>query len=1017
MVDPISLGIGISILVSSAPKWFQTLQETLLAKGKETAIAKGKERVQAFLDEKKHLRHMELALQNAAERGLQQWHTRQERDYYRSILTILSDTQSQMLRREALQLFTLSDNPDLTALAERYNLSQRITALAHHTLYQEVDARPYLQSFIEALLVELYNDPLFRDRMSDIILVRAAIQEQRSFADIVNMLTGIYDLLADNYTPEQLQEDVDTYLEYIESKYRLHKFAGIVFRGDEDKAPELDSIFVPLRIALQKQDASEEKGTDDLVALLKRYSYLVLLGGPGSGKSTTTCHLAWSHARANLEDGTSTAPAVRQSAVLSTHPLPLRIELRMLSEARRQNTEYSFLSYTTKVMLGREDVTLPVKMFEALLERRAMFVLFDGLDEVPTLSERRQLIDEIETFLQRYPGNHILVTSRPVGYEIASFSDPSLRHAQIQDFNADQIHQFLESWYIHVLKCTSLSFELRQELEAFYTTLKENPRLHRLAINPLLLTVMTALHRYERLPDERVLIYEKCSDLLLDTWARLKHEGTHWKEVKMSKEDQKACIAHLGFILHQRSQETETSDGSENIQGRQTEADTAVDVPASFIRKEIKRFLSDQNLLTGAEQHAEAERFLELVRTEAGLIVSRGTDETGEPLYGFVHRTFQEYFAAVDVLNRYQQEDDSSIIRQFLEEQTHDPHWREVIFLLFGKLKHKFATVQLRYILAGHTRRSSFSSLVKQDLFFVCDCLADGISVEKDLAQEVIGALCQLVKDTPFPEQRQEAVGALLTLLRTRQYAEHSRQALQRLMTESALSLEQQIQLVQAIYRYSPEGSEEWRGGARLLIARYQQGDLSLEQQIQLAQALLDNSPPSSAEGREGARLLKALYQRGDLSLEQQIQLAQALYRTSPEDLEGQQNAFRILWHYVQNPAIPMEQRLPLVSMPCEAYRDNYSERVDSVRMLLTQVPKEVAANILKNKWTPIPLKEQRYTPKKQGMHANGKFTAVIPAIFELANQDVLPTRARDEMYQLLREMVPLFGQTNEVSS
>jgi hypothetical protein len=1201
MVDPVSIGIG--ILVSNAPKWFQTLQETLLSKGKEAATAKGKERIQTFLDEKKHLRHMELALQNAAERGLKQWHTQEERDYYRSILTILSDTQSQALRQEATQLFTLSDNPDLTDLAEKYNLSQRITALAHHTTHKELDARPYLQSFFAALLVELYNDPLFRDRMSDIIRARATIQQQRTFADVLNMLTGIYDLLADNYSPEQLQKDVNTYLEYIENKYRLHKFAGIVFRGDEDKAPELDSIYVPLRIALQKPASPEEKLPDDLIALLERYSYLVLLGGPGSGKSTTTCHLAWSHARANLEARTSSTPSVSKSAVLPTHPLPLRIELRLLSEARRQNAAYSFLSYATKVMLGREDITLPTQMFETLLERRAMFVLFDGLDEVPTLSERRQLVDEIETFVQRYPGNHILVTSRPVGYDIASFSDASLRHGQIQDFDDEQIHQFLESWYIHVLKYTSLSFEIRQELELFYTTLKENPRLHRLAVNPLLLTVMTALHRYERLPDERVLIYEKCSDLLLDTWARLKHEGIRWKDVKMSKEDQKACLAHLGFILHQRSQETEVSDGSK--EDRQLEADTAVDVPASFIRKEIKRFLTDQNLLSGVEQHAEAERFLELVRTEAGLIVSRGTDETGEPLYGFVHRTFQEYFAAVDVLNRYQQEDDSSIIRLFLAEHTYDPHWREVILLLFGKLKHKFATVQLRHILAGHTRRSSYTSLVKQDLFFVCDCLADGISVEKDFAQEVIGDLSQLIKETPFPAQRREAAGALVALLRTRQYADLSRQALQRLMTENTLSLEQQIQVAEAIYISSPlgsgaqqegarlliaryqqgdlsleqqiqvaetiygysslgseerqeglkrlkalfqqgdlsleqqiqvaeviyrsslAGSEEWRAGARLLIARYQQGDLSLEQQIEVAEAIYNNSPAGSEERQEGARLLKALFQQGglsleqqilvaeviyryspagseeqerlkrlkalfqqgdlsleqqiqvakaiyrfspigsgaqqegarlliaryqqgdlsleqqiqvaeaicsnsfagseerqeglkrlkalfqqgDLSLEQQIQLAEAIYRNSVADSEEQQNAFRIIWQYVQNPAISLEQRLSLVTVPCERYRNNFSERVVSVRMLLSLVSQEVATDILEKKWQLLFLHQQRFT-----LAAYGKFTADLPAIFELANQDVLPISARDEMYQLLRDMVPLFGQANEVS-
>ncbi len=103
---------------------------------------------------------------------------------------------------------------------------------------------------------------------------------------------------------------------------------------------------------------------------------------------------------------------------------------------------------------------------------------------------------------------------------------------------------------MHVLlKYTSLPPDIELELEMFYSTLLQNERLHKLATNPLLLTVMTALHRYERLPDERVLIYEKCADLLLDTWAKLKYEGARWKDMKMGKRDQIACLAHLGNLL------------------------------------------------------------------------------------------------------------------------------------------------------------------------------------------------------------------------------------------------------------------------------------------------------------------------------------------------------------------------------------------------------------------------------------------------------------------------------------
>ena len=101
----------------------------------------------------------------------------------------------------------------------------------------------------------------------------------------------------------------------------------------------------------------------------------------------------------------------------------------------------------------------------------------------------------------------------------------------------------------------------------------------------------------------------------------------------------------------------------------------------------IVRFLNGRKLIAEVvEQHTEAERFLELMQVEAGLIVERGKNESGENLYGFVHRTFQEYFAAGHVYTDYLQEENPDIITKFLKEHLHRPHWHEVILLLLGKL-------------------------------------------------------------------------------------------------------------------------------------------------------------------------------------------------------------------------------------------------------------------------------------------------------------------------------------------
>ena len=166
------------------------------------------------------------------------------------------------------------------------------------------------------------------------------------------------------------------------------KIVGIVpkDRGGKNTDPELNGIFVPLRIALKGYHhvRSENEQKDSIVALLEEYPYIVLLGGPGSGKSTATRYLAWSHAVANQTDA-----SIADIPQLSGNPLPLRIELRRLTEDRRQHPDYDFLSYAAEVLLGREGIEISPQMFKELLERRALLLLFDGLDEVDLLVERK----------------------------------------------------------------------------------------------------------------------------------------------------------------------------------------------------------------------------------------------------------------------------------------------------------------------------------------------------------------------------------------------------------------------------------------------------------------------------------------------------------------------------------------------------------------------------------------------------------------------------------------------------
>src|SRR5205085_6362223 len=122
-----------------------------------------------------------------------------------------------------------------------------------------------------------------------------------------------------------------------------------------------------------------------------------------------------------------------------------------------------------------------------------------------------------------------------------------------------------------------------------------------------------------------------------------------WRDIKLSKEDQYACMAHLGFVFHERPQEEKSDTGPKTQLAR----NLSDDVPTRFILREIEHFLERQKLFSSVvDQRAEAKRFLELMREEAGLIIEREFDGDGEKFYGFVHRSFQEYFAAADVYER-----------------------------------------------------------------------------------------------------------------------------------------------------------------------------------------------------------------------------------------------------------------------------------------------------------------------------------------------------------------------------
>ncbi|TMC16353.1 MAG: toll/interleukin-1 receptor domain-containing protein, partial [Chloroflexi bacterium] len=102
--------------------------------------------------------------------------------------------------------------------------------------------------------------------------------------------------LAKGYTEEQLEKDIAVYTTHLTETLRRLKISGVIpkDRGDKNEDPELNGIFVPLRVIVQSRVAgrqsmlsgfedkssSEEKQQYPIVPLLEQHSCVVLLGGP-----------------------------------------------------------------------------------------------------------------------------------------------------------------------------------------------------------------------------------------------------------------------------------------------------------------------------------------------------------------------------------------------------------------------------------------------------------------------------------------------------------------------------------------------------------------------------------------------------------------------------------------------------------------------------------------------------------------------------------------------------------------
>ncbi|MGR0481609.1 MAG: NACHT domain-containing protein [Candidatus Electronema sp. V4] len=478
--------------------------------------------------------------------------------------------------------------------------------------------------------------------------------------------------LASNLGP-QPDFDLDVYAKALQERFGRLNLDCLDTDGASYNAVRPWSVFVPQSARecekFQPRHLELPKGDEERLEQLRPYfeqsprpvlevcadqqlQRLVILGDPGSGKSTLLRCLALEWARD--EDATRRAAA----------PLPLLIELRAYNQWECSSGK-SFIAYLHH---ARNWHRFNQNALDALLQRPGrVLLLLDGLDEIFDPQQRELAVNDIFRFINDYPDARIILTSRVVGYKPERLRDAGFRDFMLQDFDAGQLEEFLKLWHQITFSDHEEAERKRQRLAK---AIADSRPIKLLAGNPLLLTLMAIINRKEELPRNRARLYEKAAELLLQQWdteAKLLPDFP-----SLSAEiDLRAKAAILRKVALEM--QTAGSNAANLIQGER-------------LIKLIEEYLRDELHFDKARKAANA--LVDQLRERNFILCFLGGDS-----YGFVHRTFLEYFCAAEFVDQFKERQTLKIdgLLALYDQHCREDDWQEMLRLICGQLDESFA--------------------------------------------------------------------------------------------------------------------------------------------------------------------------------------------------------------------------------------------------------------------------------------------------------------------------------------
>ncbi|MEU0355481.1 NACHT domain-containing protein [Streptomyces cyaneofuscatus] len=429
--------------------------------------------------------------------------------------------------------------------------------------------------------------------------------------------------------------------------YRRTKIFGLDELSRHDSEWDLDTAYLSLEAQAQPQDRSAPGPPlpQRIDTLLTDRPRVLLRGEAGAGKTTLLWWLAAHASARTLDDDLAPLNGL----------VPFVVPLRTL---RARGAGFPGPAELSRAA-GLPVDTAPEGWAGRVLGSGRALLLVDGLDEVPP-EDREQAHDWLSQLLARYPETRCVATVRPLAVEPDWLRSEGFAELRLLPMRNEDIQAFVASWHRAARLSEEDDADRLDELERdLALQFDQNPTLRDLARTPLLCAVICALHRRRDgfLPETRWSLYRSALEMLLGHRDRRRRIGDP-EGIDLSVEEHTQLLQRIAVWLVREGQ-------------------------SEFTREQALRQL--RRALAGMERvsaQGSPGRILTHLLNRSGLL-----QEHADATYQFIHRTFQDYLAAKELI----EDDHVNELLRHAEEET----WQDIILLA-----------------AGHCGRRQLSSLV-----------------------------------------------------------------------------------------------------------------------------------------------------------------------------------------------------------------------------------------------------------------------------------------------------------------